>query len=47
MRRPAGSVRGVGWADCQIVHAAHQADLLLLTGDGDQRALWDASRRGV
>ena len=41
---PAGTVRGVGWADCVIVHGAIHGDLELVTGDGDQQRLFDLAR---
>lgn len=54
--RPAGEVlawlrtrdpsllRGVGWADCAIVHAAVTHGAPLVTADARQEALWRAAR---
>lgn len=42
-RQDAAVLRGVGWADCVVVHAALTAGAPLLTSDAAQRALYDAS----
>lgn len=39
-----GAVRGVGWADCEIVHAAAAHHVPLLTADGRQQALLEGRR---
>jgi hypothetical protein len=41
---PTGRIRGVGWADCVIVHGAVRGDLELVTADGDQQRLYDLAR---
>jgi predicted nucleic acid-binding protein len=37
-------LRGVGWADCAIVHAAVTHGVPLLTADARQEALWASTR---
>lgn len=45
-RQDAKHLRGVGWADCEIVHAAVIQGVRLVTSDVAQRAWFDeASRR--
>jgi predicted nucleic acid-binding protein len=43
-RRSPPSLRGIGWADCVIAHAALMSNTDLLTSDEGQRLLYDAHR---
>ena len=42
---PPTALHRVGWADCEIVHAAVSQAVPLLTSDDRQRALYEAHRR--